>query len=188
MIGRIILYLLPYISFPLLSPTHFLPPIFSSLLSPFPAFSIFSNLSPFLCFLLPTSFPSPSLLSPFPAFSPSPQDTLQLSHVVQCLVAQRGKETTMEPEFFQYLLLILVSIGKARPRNLLLISALVEDKVACQILVEHNKDGEKTQGSEAEVREMFKSLALVSDTTYLYCLCGYVGLVAGRETYSGERR
>lgn len=103
-------------------------------------------------------FPSLPLLSTlFP--SPLTQDTLQLSHVVQCLVNQRGKGTAMEPEFFQYLLLILVSICRARPRNLYLVSALVEDEVARQTLQEcREKERETSETTEPEVRGMFNKV------------------------------
>ena len=46
------------------------------------------------------------------------------------------QEGTLEPELFQYLLLILVSIAKARPSNMRLIISLVDDDKARLILAE----------------------------------------------------
>lgn len=40
----------------------------------------------------------------------------------------------MEPEYFQYLLLMLVSIGKTRPHNLQLVGGLLDDQLAKEIL------------------------------------------------------
>lgn len=56
------------------------------------------------------------------------QDRTQLSHVVQCLSAGSGKkETLMEPEYFQFLLLMLLSVGKSRPENLMLLASQIGD-------------------------------------------------------------
>lgn len=40
----------------------------------------------------------------------------------------------MEPEYFQYLLLMLVSIGKARPHNLCLISSFLDNQLVQEML------------------------------------------------------
>lgn len=40
----------------------------------------------------------------------------------------------MEPEYFQYLLLMLVSIGKARPNNLCLISSFLDNELVQEML------------------------------------------------------
>ena len=40
----------------------------------------------------------------------------------------------MEPEYFQYLLLMLITIGKSRPHNLLLINDLVDGQLADEVL------------------------------------------------------
>lgn len=46
----------------------------------------------------------------------------------------------MEPEYFQYLLLMLVSIGKARPHNLQLLGGLLDNQLAKEMLSQHDKD------------------------------------------------
>lgn len=56
------------------------------------------------------------------------QDRTQLSHVVQCLLAGSGEnEPLMEPEYFQFLLLMLLSVGKSRPENLMLLASQIGD-------------------------------------------------------------
>lgn len=40
----------------------------------------------------------------------------------------------MEPEYFQYLLLMLLSIGKSRPQNFQLISGLLDNQLAREML------------------------------------------------------
>lgn len=47
----------------------------------------------------------------------------------------------MEPEYFQYLLLMLVSIGKARPHNLRLISGLLDSQLAQEMLSQQQDIG-----------------------------------------------
>lgn len=53
------------------------------------------------------------------------QDHIQLSHVVQSLTDCQTKDKLMEPEYFQYLLLLLLKIGKARPDNLAVLATQV---------------------------------------------------------------
>jgi hypothetical protein len=72
---------------------------------------------------------------------PPLQDKLQLTHVVQCLAQRRRKDSLMEPEYFQYLLLMLVSIGKARPHNLCLISSLFDSQLAKEMLSQQEEIG-----------------------------------------------
>ena len=58
------------------------------------------------------------------------QDQTQLSHVVHCLTADGSdKETRMEPEYFQFLLLMLISVGKSRPENLMLLANQIGDSL-----------------------------------------------------------
>ena len=47
----------------------------------------------------------------------------------------------MEPEYFQYLLLMLVSIGKARPHNLRLVSGLLDSQLTQEMLSQQQDIG-----------------------------------------------
>ena len=63
----------------------------------------------------------------------------------------------MEPEYFQYLLLMLVSIGKAHPRNLQLVSGLICKTLAREMLNRQDigpQYGTKVRGWEV-VQECF---------------------------------
>ena len=151
-----------------LSPLHLSSyPAFPLLLPYSPPPTLLSSLPPPLLFLSSTP---PSMLS-FTCL----QDSLQLSHVVQCLVEQRGKGTCLEPELFQYLLLILVSICKAHPHNLLLVSGFVEDAVARQVLLEC-KEGEASEAPEPEVGGMFNDFH--NGTALYFVLSTHQGLFA----------
>ena len=81
------------------------------------------------------------------------QDRTQLSHVVQCLsAASEKKEPLMEPEYFQFLLLMLLSVGKSRPENLMLLANQIGDSL---IKAKQENSGateaeQKTDFSDAE--------------------------------------
>ncbi|XP_064395390.1 E3 ubiquitin-protein ligase UBR4-like isoform X5 [Halichondria panicea] len=53
------------------------------------------------------------------------KDRIQLSQVVSTLTDAQSKDTLIEPEYYQYLLLLLLKVGKVRPDNLLLLAAQV---------------------------------------------------------------
>ena len=47
----------------------------------------------------------------------------------------------MEPEYFQYLLLMLVAIARGRPYNLCLVSSLVDQQLAREMLSQQHDIG-----------------------------------------------
>ena len=71
------------------------------------------------------------------------QDRIQLSHVIQCLATRRDRDHLMEPEYFQYLLLMLLTITKTRPENLQLVASLIGSSLL-------EKEGETKEKEEEE--------------------------------------
>ena len=57
----------------------------------------------------------------------------------------------MEPEYFQYLLLMLISVGKARPHNLQLISSLMDEQLVREMLSQQDI-GPSYQTTQVRVR------------------------------------
>lgn len=61
----------------------------------------------------------------------------------------------MEPEYFQYLLLMLLSIGKARPQNLLLIASLVQEQLVQEVSTQE-ESGPELENYESKVSQYIK--------------------------------
>ena len=85
------------------------------------------------------------------------QDQTQLSHVVHSLCVGSGSKEhqLMEPEYFQFLLLMLISVGKSRPDNLMLLAnqigdSLVRWREGSASTKEEAESGEKMQFSDVE--------------------------------------
>ena len=77
------------------------------------------------------------------------QDQTQLSHVVQSLCTGSGSQESqlMEPEYFQFLLLMLISVGKSRPENLMLLANQIGDSLV------RAREGSASSKPEAEGEE-----------------------------------
>ena len=76
----------------------------------------------------------------FPPPSDCSQDKMQLSHVIQALSPHRpgsSISSDMEPEYFQYLLLMLLSIARHRPHNLTVVAAELSN-----LLLREEEEGE----------------------------------------------
>ena len=87
------------------------------------------------------------------------QDQTQLSHVVQSLCTGSGSKEhqLMEPEYFQFLLLMLISVGKSRPDNLMLLANQIGDS-----LVRAREESASKQEAEGEEKMEFSDVERVS--------------------------
>ncbi len=111
------------------------------------------------------SLPPPSLPPPLtPSLPPSrsPQDLVQLSHVIDMLVTRNDQpgSTLMEPEYYQYLLLMLRAIARSRPENLMLValpelsSKFAPEKKPTSTEGTDKEGGEGDEGKVAEDMEL----------------------------------